>query len=150
VDGTDPTSRSLVSRLTPGDRVVVASGLALGICSFLPWYGIGGVHDDGWDSLLLGVVPVLVAAALVVQVAVVRLCDARPAAWRVPRPRAEAAAAGFVFLLVLLRVVFPERIDFGVGELTLDRQYGLFLALVASGGVAVGGYLRLRDAEPPS
>jgi hypothetical protein len=128
-----------------GDRVVVLSGLALAISSFLPWYGIGGAIDTGWDSFLLGVVPVLLAVALAAQVLASRLTNVRwpelPVGW----PRVQAGVAGLVFLLVLLRFAFPEEIDFGVGELTLERQYGLFLALLAAGGVAIGAYLRLRE-----
>jgi hypothetical protein len=140
--------RSMLDRLTTGDRVVVISGLALAVSAFLPWYAIGGASDNGWDFVLLGVVPVLLGLALVAHVALTRLWGARLPELPVTWARAQAAAGGVVLLLVGLRFAFPEKIDFVIGELTLERQYGLFLALVAAIGVAVGGYLRLREDEP--
>jgi hypothetical protein len=139
------------------------AGIALLLVMFLPWFGpsealersfdearqiteqFGGppvvmpdVDQNAWEAF--GLVDFVLAAAAVSGIALTaaRLMAAPP----VSRLRASAlaTAVGIVATaLVLYRVVDPVE-DSG-------REPGLFLGLVASAGVAYGGWLALRDEE---
>jgi hypothetical protein len=139
------------------------AGIALLVVMFLPWFGpsealersfdearqiteqFGGppvvmpdVDQSAWEAF--GVVDLALAAAALsgLGLTAVRLMAAPPVSPL--RASALATAVGIVATaLVLYRVVDPVQ---GSG-----REPGLFLGLLASAGVAYGGWLALRDEE---
>jgi hypothetical protein len=141
-----------LGKLTTGDRVTVGCGLALVVCSFLPWFGTGrlgvvGVTLNAWDFPLHGVLPTEIAAALVLVVLARRLAgatllDLGSLRW------GDVCFAGsaLVCLLVLLKVLTGQGGDQFVPN--FDREYGLMLAGIAAVGLVVGGWLQMRDDRP--
>ena len=138
-----------LTKLSNGDKVVAGSGIALFIFSFFPWYGVSGFSDgrSGWDYFFTGIVPTLLAVALVAYVAVTKLADGvklpdLPVGW----PLVVLGAAGLAALLVLLRLVMGDSVDVPFGsDFDLDRKFGIFLATLAAIGLAAGAFLKFQE-----
>jgi hypothetical protein len=146
--------------------LTTVGGILLLIVMFLPWYGVGGPGVEGGNELSAGGMAelpdadawqafdfidlVLVAAALVaIAPAVVFLV----AGIRLP-PAANALAAGLgilATLLVLFRLISPPEWFVVAGgespgfEVDPTRKLGVFLGLIASAAVAVGGGIATRE-----
>lgn len=146
------------SRVSFGEMVAAASGLALFIFMFLPWYGMSveGVPDVGdtptfnaWEAFDLIDIVLLLVAAIAVAVAVLRAADSMP---ELPAPAGTIVmGAGLVAVaLIAFRILVTPGEDsaqfFGV-EIEFTRRIGLFLGLAAAGGIAYGGYRQTQ--EPP-
>jgi hypothetical protein len=129
-----------LSKLTQGEKVIAGSGVALLIFSFLPWFEIGPFDNNGWDNFL-SLLGILIGIAMVIVVLVQRFTTTQLP--RLPVPWTQAMLIGGVasFVLVLLQFLVGDEIS-GVD---MDRQFGLFLGLLASAGLAAGGYLRSRE-----
>ena len=84
-----------------------------------------------------------VVAAVAVGAAIAKAAGALPA--DVPAGAIVAGAGALAFLLVLYRIVSLPGPDVeqvaGVG-VEFGRKFGIFLGLIAAGGVAYGGYAR--------
>jgi hypothetical protein len=124
-------------RLRAGEWVAGISGVVLLVALFLPWYGDDAGSRTGWQSLgALDVVLALVAlSALAIPVVT--------AFQRVPAVslahQSLTSLAGWVALvLVLIRVL--NKPDWASG-----REWGLWVALAATAGVAAGCLLAMRD-----
>jgi hypothetical protein len=120
-------------RLRAGEWIVGASGVALLVSLFAPWYA----GQTGWESLgVLDLVLVLIALAAI-SIPVIT------AAYRVPAlPLALQSLLTLVGIGVLLAVIFrvlnlPDELH--------GRDWGLWLALAATLGVVVGGLIAMRD-----
>lgn len=124
--------------------LAVASGLALIFAVFAPWYraDLGGVFTpdatSGWDAtiiarivLVLAITITLAGAALAADqrgALEIRLDTADRLAWIV------LGAAALALALVLYRLALPpEPREF------FARDWGIFLALIASLGAALSG-----------
>lgn len=141
-------------RLRPGERIATASAVALLGFTFLPWYGAEPAGEatfatdaggNAWQTLSLVLAVLLVTVVLALATAALRL---RGSGWRpaLPLSAAVAVLGGLSTLLVLLRIVFPP--DLGsVGGIPLDTtlSWGVFLGLLAAGGVAYGGYRAMTE-----
>ncbi|HEX5365099.1 MAG TPA: hypothetical protein VFW63_00340 [Acidimicrobiales bacterium] len=147
-----------VSKLTTGDRVIVASGLVLLVASFLDWFtvsfeGNGLLGDvsasgNGWDvGFFWAGIPVLLGLAMIAVVAVRALSPGNglpdlPVSWGQALFVAGVVAAA----IVVLKLLVGEDVDgaeaFGVD---VDRAFGLFLAALAALGLAVGGFLDWQE-----
>jgi hypothetical protein len=142
--------------------ITTIGGIALLIVMFLPWFGVGGPgaasavtgapelpDANAWeafdfiDVVLVATGLVAIAPALVFLVAGIRL-----------PPVANAVAAGLgilATLLVLYRLISPPEWFVVAGaevpgfELEASRKVGVFLGLIASAAVAVGGVLATRE-----
>lgn len=157
-----------MSRLGRGALVAGISGIALFVAMFLSWFGEAGVASDiaervrqaselitgsapepadttasGWDSL--GWFEVLVLLGAIVTAVGFALVTYTGASVSLPIALSSCTAgAGILaFVFVLHRVINPP----GDGE--VDREIGLWLALVASAGIIAGGYLGMQEEEAP-
>ena len=147
-------ARAGARRLRAGERIAAVSALALLGFTFLPWYGAEPAGEatfptdaggSAWQTLSLVLAVLLLTVVVAVATAVLRL---RGSKWRpaVPLNAAVAVLGGLSALLILLRIVFPP--DLGsVGGIPLDTTltWGVFLGLVAAGGVAYGGYRAMTE-----
>jgi hypothetical protein len=130
-------------RLRTGEWIAAASGAALLVSLFLPWYGTGGESSTAWQSFaVLDVVLALLSAAGVA-LAFVTAAQRAPA---VPIALSAFVTIGGIVgvLIVLLRVAnLPGAAD--------GREWGLWLALVAAAGLLAGGGVAMRDERlsPP-
>jgi hypothetical protein len=139
-----------LNKLTQGEKVIAGSAIAFFIFSFLPWYGKGGASRNGWDYFLFGVIPLLLAIAMVVVIALSRFTDTKlpdpPLPWGQIHLIAGCVAAALVFLKLLI----GDSVGVLGFNIDLDRKFGIFLALLAGLGLAAGGYLKSREpAQAP-
>lgn len=136
------------NRLSQGQIVAAVSAVALFIVSFLPWFGfspdvavqgidVGGDENfniwqqaNPFDIYLL--IVIMVALVPPVLTLLGGADDSAPLA-----PIATALLAGVGTILILYMLFDPP------GD--LDRKVGLFLGLIACGGIAVGGYLSMQE-----
>lgn len=151
------------SNLGRGALVAGISGALLFIFMFFAWYGAGGVADElvqqaqeaadalgvegpedvsttvnAWESFDIIDLILFLAAAAGVAFAVTALMGVS-----VELPVAFSAIVtgigALAFLLVLYRLINPP------GEGDVDREIGIYLGLLASAGIAVGGYLGMQE-----
>jgi hypothetical protein len=147
------------SRLSQGELIAGASGLALLVVLFLPWYGVdasfGGVTvsetANAWEAFSWIDILLFLVAAVAVGGVAARLADAVPA--DVPVATIVTGAGVVAVLLVLYRIVdipgpdIPQIVE---SNIDFGREFGIFLGLVAAGGVAYGGYRQMNEAPQPA
>jgi hypothetical protein len=120
-----------------GDWIALASGIALIVALFLPWYDAGGDTASGWQSLtVIDIVLVICALFGIAQ-------------WfftaQQPTPAMPLAIAGLgawtgvvAVILLLIRVVDAPADGLGL-------EYGVFVALAAAAGLFTGAWRALGD-----
>jgi hypothetical protein len=145
------------SKLGVGEIVAGISALALFLFMFLPWYGIDSVGGFGvsggdanaWEAFSFIDILLFLVAVLVVGLVIAALAEATP---DLPAPPAQVIAiAGVVALLLILfrLVVTPDVDTAGVDvDIDLGRKIGIFLGLVAAGGIAYGGWRAMSETAP--
>ena len=130
-----------------GRAVAGASGLALLLVMFLPWFGGEQVvelpnagsftaeaeNNDAWESFALIDLILFATAAAAVSYALTEL----------PPPIVLTVMGTLAVALVFFRIVSPPDLGDLVGSVESDvgRRIGAFLGLLAAGGVAASGYL---------
>lgn len=144
-------------RLSTGEKISAASAILLFVFMFFDWFGVeisgvpgfsGDVSGSGgsaWDAL--DVIPIFLMLAIVaaIGVAVIRLTDA-DIELPVSLNAIVAALGGFAVLLILFRIIFPPDFgSFGGVEVDATLKLGIFLGLLASAGIAYGGYSAMRE-----
>jgi hypothetical protein len=147
-----------LDKLNAGEKISSVSAVLLFIFMFFDWFGVkiesvsgfsGAVPGGGsaWDAL--DVIPIFLMVAIVaaIGVAVVRLTDADLE----PPVSMNTIVAGlgvFAVLLILYRIINPPGGgDFGGVSVDTTLKLGIFLGLVAAGGIAFGGYRAMREEE---
>src|SRR4029079_3641974 len=127
------------------------------IFSFLPWYGVDvsipglgtrSYSRSGWDYFLFGIIPLMLAIAMVVVIALSRFSETKLPDPPLPWGQIHLIAGCIAGALVLLKIVIGD----DVGAFDLDRKCGIFLAFLATLGLAAGGFLKSKepaDASPP-
>lgn len=146
------------SRISFGEMVAAASGVGLLLFMFFPWYGFGGksvevpgsgtistpgADVNAWEALSFIDLVLFLVAALAIALAVARAADAMPSGLPAPPATIVLAAGGLAVLLVLYRIFdvpVPDIEGFENG-----RKIGIFLALLAAGGIAFGGYTAMNE-----
>ncbi len=132
-----------LSKLTPGEKIVLAAGAVLLIdLLFLPWHkidlGIFTVSRSAVESpnAFWGVLALLVTAAMVAVVVVTRFTAAKLPDVPVPWGQAMFIAGAAVAALLLLKLVL-ETSALGIGA---------WLGILLGGGMAYGGFLMRNEA----
>ncbi|MCP3973088.1 MAG: hypothetical protein GY720_01190 [bacterium] len=122
------------SKLSANQQLTVGAAAVMFIASFFTWYGVGGhLSANGWDSGWTAVLSIV----LVVAAGVVLILEAMDKA-TVDSPADLTfylAAAGLAF--VILRMLWRLA--------SLDRKFGLFLALIAAGVATFAAYQNRLD-----
>jgi hypothetical protein len=147
-----------LTKLSLGDKVIAGSGIALFIFSFFNWlgYDVGPISysSSGWGYTLT-LFAILIGIAMAVLVSLKAFGVDLPALGNVTWGQIllGMGVASFVFVLVKL-IVGPSLS--GYGDLVdKTRGIGIFLGLIATAGLAAGGYLRMQEdktgggAPPP-
>ena len=130
-----------------GRAVAGGSGLALLLFMFLPWFGgdrlvelptagvvtAEGESSDAWESFAVIDLILFATAAVAISYALTEL----------PPPIVVTAAGALATALVVFRIVDPPSLNTLVGQVDsgVGRRIGVFLGLLASAGIAAGGYL---------
>jgi hypothetical protein len=147
-----------MSRLSQGELIAGGSGLALLVVMFLPWYGVdvqvagfsSSESGNAWEvfstiDILLFLVSLVAVGAAVGKLADVLLSD-------LPVAAIVTGAGVLAVLLILYRIIdlpgpdIPQIVE---NNVDFGRKIGLFLGLIAAGGVAYGGYRSMSDAPEP-
>jgi hypothetical protein len=156
---------NLLRKLNTADRVVVVSTIVLIVSPWLDWFEAtfpGGLVSgtatiNGWDveeRLFWVVIPFVLAvlslAAVVIRAGFRRIeLPALPIGYGQAIFFAGVASAGLVLMKVLLGesvralVVGTTVIE----DIDVSRSYGIFVALLAAVGFAVGGYLKWQNEQ---
>ena len=143
------------SKLTLGDQIAAASGFALIIALFLPWYGIdvsigpvsASESASAWEAL--GFIDILLFLIGLVAIGVPAAKAAGALPDDLPGPLLVLSAGGLGVLLVLFRLIdLPTPNDLGTG-IDFSRKFGLFLGVIAAGGITYGGW-RANEEAPVS
>jgi hypothetical protein len=136
-----------LNKLSTADKVIGASAILFLVALFMPWYGLSGGSNNGWDYFLTGILPLLIAAAMVAVIAIQRFTTTE-----LPRPpitwsQIHLIAGAVILVLLLLRVLITSDVEVLGESFDLDRKYGLWIALIAAIGLGVGGYLKNQESE---
>ena len=146
------------SRISFGEMVAAASGLALLLFMFFPWYGFGGksvevpgsgtistpgADVNAWQALSFVDLVLFLIAAVAIGLALARAADAMPSGLPAPPATIVLAAGALAVLLVLYRILDVPGAP--IEGFENGRKIGIFLALLAAGGIAFGGYTAMNE-----
>jgi hypothetical protein len=146
-----------IDRLSPGEKIASISAILLFVFMFFDWFGVEvsgvggfsgsvpGAGGSAWDALdfIPIVLVITVIAALVM--AGLRLTDSA-AEPPIPMSTIVTVLGALSVLLILFRIVDPP--SFGsYGGVSIDAtlDLGIFLGLIAAGGIAFGGYSTMKE-----
>jgi hypothetical protein len=133
-----------LDKLSAGDKVILASAGALFVFSFVPWFGFEHEFSrNAWHYSFFGVVPLALAAVMLAAV-VVRLVG-MPPRLAVSSRRALFTAGCLALVLIALKTLLGDRIDVLSQVVHLERKFGLYMSLVSALGLALGGFLVVRE-----
>ena len=121
-------------RLRAGEWVAAASGVALLVSLFLPWYSPA---LSAWESLAAIDVLLALVAATGVLLAIVTATQGVPAV-----PIAFSALVVGVALAGILLVLY-RTVD--IPDAASGREWALWLGLAGAVGIAVGAWMSMRD-----
>lgn len=159
------------TNISRGALIAGASAVLLLIFMFFSWYGVesvttGGIETDFSDLGGLGGVPDTAVSAwgafsfidillflCIVGIVGLVILEMTGAGINLPVPAGTVMAGlgGLAFILILFRLIItpePDIPDFGFGvdvDFDVSRKIGVFLGLLASIGMAVGGFLAMRE-----
>ncbi len=146
-----------LDRLNLGEKIAGASAILLFIFMFFDWFGvevsgvggfsgtISGEGGNAWDTLDFIPIVLIVTIVVTLVLAGIRLADS-PVEPTVPLSAAVAVLGAISTLLVLYRIVFPPNFaSFGGVSVDATLSVGIFLGLLASAGIAYGGYTAMRE-----
>ena len=146
-----------LDRLSTGEKIAAVSAILLFVFMFFNWFGvevsgvggfsgtISGEGGNAWEALDFIPIVLMLTIAAALGVAALRLSDA---AYEPPvSANTVVTVLGVIsVLLILFRIIDPP--SFGsVGGISVDatRNIGIFLGLIAAGGIAYGGYSAMRE-----
>lgn len=137
-----------INKLTRGDRIVVGSGIAFLIFMFFPWFGKGSYNRNGFHYFLFGWIALIIVIVMVAQILVHRFTDTKMPEMPLTWGQGHLILGGLVTLIVLIKLIIGDKYSFfGVGSVTLDRKFGLFLALLSAIGLTVGAYFKMQEGD---
>jgi NADH:ubiquinone oxidoreductase subunit 6 (subunit J) len=136
-----------LNKLSTADKVIGASAILFLLALFMPWYGLAGGSNNGWDYFLTGILPLLIAAAMVAVIVIQRFTTTELPKPPIPWSQIHLIAGAVIVVLLLLRVLITSDVEVLGESFDLDRKYGLWIALIAAIGLGVGGYLKNQESE---
>lgn len=165
-----------LNKLTTGEKVVGGAAILFIITTFLPWFTIEldmfGISQsesgNGWDvGFLWARFPALIALVMLVAVLASKLGGMQLPQLPVTWGQLHLGLGALVALLVILKLIIGEDGGLSAEEqalfddtgLEITRAWGLFVAVLAAIGLAVGGFLMFNEeksgatggaATPPS
>jgi hypothetical protein len=147
------------TRVRLGDLVAGGAGVVLFLSLFLNWYnvsvkavlGSASASVSGWQALSFIDILLFIVAIIAVGVAVARMANAFPRGLPVSPGLLVLGAGILATLLVLFRIIdIPGAGDVpNVPGVDLGRSIGIFIALLASLGVAAGGWMTWNEEGKP-
>jgi hypothetical protein len=149
-----------LTKLSLGDKVIAGSGIALFIFSFFNWLGYESgpfSESKGAWSFTLTLFAILIGIAMVVLVSLKAFGVDLPALGNITWGQVLLIMGSVAFAFVLIKLIAGPNLNTGGLDLDIDktRGIGIFLGLIATAGLAAGGYLRMQEdkagggAPPP-
>lgn len=146
-----------LDKLSPGEKIAGGSAILLFIFMFFEWFGVevtgvggfsGSVPGGGgnaWDAL--DFIPIILLITIVAALVMVglRLADSayEPS---VPMSTVVTVLGVISVVLIVFRIIFPPSFgDFGGVSVDATLSLGIFLGLIAAGGIAYGGYSTMKE-----
>jgi hypothetical protein len=160
--GPCPGGRSLegfvdLKKLTRGEQVVGIAGVVLLIFSFVDWFGFSlkgagrlfsGVGGGGnaWDFTLCWLA-VIIGIVMVAQIVLDKFANVKmPELGSVTWGQVHLVLGVVAFLFVLIKLIVGPSLPSGADAvIDVSRKLGIFVGLIASAGLAVGGYLIAKE-----
>ena len=139
-----------LTKLSMGDKVIAGSGIVLFIASFFNWLGakvdIGpqtiSEAKGAWSftlTLFAVLIGIAMVAVVVLKAADVKLPSLGGTSWGQALLIAGAIALAFVVIKIITGAGgLPDGVD-------KTRKIGIFIGLIATGGLTYGGYLRMNE-----
>jgi hypothetical protein len=146
-----------LDKLSTGEKIAGGSAIALFIFMFFNWFGaevsgvggfsgtISGEAGNAWDTLDFIPIVLLITIIAALVMAGLRLADST-AEPPVPMSTVVTVLGVISVLLILFRIVDPPSFgSFGGVSVDATLSIGIFLGLIAAGGIAYGGYSTMRE-----
>jgi hypothetical protein len=146
-----------LDRLGTGEKIAAVSGILLFVFMFLEWFSVsvsGGGFSSGslgggnaWDALSW--IPIFLVITIAVAIGHA-LIEASETDLNAPLHGSTATTVlgAISVLLILYRIIdTPGGADFVGGSVDVSPSIGIFLSLIAAGGVAFGGYRGMQEAD---
>jgi hypothetical protein len=146
-----------LDKLSPGEKIAGGSAIALFFFMFFDWFGaevsgvngfsgsVSGSAGNAWDTLdFIPIILLITVIAALVMVGL-RLADS---AYEPPIPMSTIVTVlgAISVLLILFRIIVPPTFaSFGGVSVDATLSFGIFLGLIAAGGIAYGGYSTMRE-----
>jgi hypothetical protein len=134
----------VLKRLRPPDYAAGLFGLLLLSSLFAPWYTITDGTSDGWRSLGLIDIWLLITALLAMLIPLVTAAKDAPAV-PIALNVVTAWIAFFAFWLTLYRVISIANDQFATG-----REWGLWFALISVIGTFASVWWAMRTEDAPA
>lgn len=129
-----------LDRLNSGEQIAGGSALALLVCMFFGWFNFGFETLNAWESL--DFISPFLTVTIAATVGIAAMKAAGKSLGDVPIGSTIFVLGCLAFLLILFRLIDPVSYQGGEGfEPSGSVEAGVFLALLAAGGIAAGGYL---------
>lgn len=137
-----------ISKLSLQDKIILGAAALLTVSMFLPWFTVKGygTATSGFDYFMNGTLPWLLAIVMGAQVGLTNFKpDQEIPDLPIPWGKAHLYAGGAAAALIVLRLLVGE--SDGGGFIEVSRGIGLFLATIAGGGLAYGGFLKSKEED---
>jgi hypothetical protein len=146
-------------RLRAGEWITALSGIALLVSLFLPWYGyvprrprgpieIVGGDVTGWQAFAITDVLLTLLASFGVALLVVTATQ-RTVAVPIALAGLTALAGSVALVLAVVRLLVEVSPESPAGALVdTTRRVGSWLGVAAAAGLAIGGWMAMRDERP--
>jgi hypothetical protein len=146
-----------LDKLSMGEKIAAAAAILLFVFMFFfNWYGVevsgvggfsGSTGEGGsaWDTLefIRFILLATVIAALVMAGLRLADSDAEPL---MPMSVLVTVLGAISVLFILFRIIDPPTFaSFGGVSIDATRSIGIFLGLIAAGGIAYGGYMTMQE-----
>ena len=145
-----------LDKLSMGEKIAAASAILLFVFMFFTWFGVevsgvggfsGSTGEGGnaWETL--DFIPIVLVLTIVAALAMAGLrladSDAEPP---VPMSTVVTVLGAISVLLILFRIIDPPTFaSFGGVSIDATLSVGIFLGLIAAGGIAYGGYTTMQE-----
>jgi hypothetical protein len=136
-----------ISRLSLGERIAGVSGLVLLIALWFPWYeaSLLGASEsaNAWEVFDVIDVILFLVAVTAMALVVAKAAGVLPADLPAPAGTIIAGVGALAVILILYRLLDVPGPD--VDGVDVGRKIGIFIGLLAAGGVTYGGYSAMNE-----
>ena len=142
-----------LSKLNTSDKIIAGSGIVLFIASFLTWFKVtvdigvakASASGNGWDvGFFWGGIPALLGLLSAGIVLGTKLGTLKMPELPVSTGQSMLIAGGVAAVIVVLKLLIGVD-DHGIGDVT--RGIGIYLATLASLGLAYGGFMAYKEEQ---